>query len=658
MKRYVWWYAAGATILAVLVLWPLAAAGLLSGAGDVEEHTTITDYDGDFVVTDDGRMSVTETVTVDFPDSESHGIFRFFDSRDPNAPSLRRRPENISVEVDPKVSDRQKAQAIVDRGGWEADELPRLVEKYGQADGTAQFLLQFGNYAETEKTTEGWSGRYTDIRIGDEYSELPEGKHTYVLRYEMADVLLPSGDGSRFYWNLIPSGWRQSIAHADLDLTLPADTADVRCAVGRGATDGCATTEGEGTSTLRITADDLPAGTPLTVQAGIPGLATPEITGREWPWSQRWDAVLGTDTETYGVIAGLAIAALLVGAIVQVRTWDRLPRVEPRATPPPDIGPAQAAYLIEKRAKPRLLGASILYAASRGIVGIRSTQNGWRTSTFRSEDVPRPSWNTVDRVTRVVEKFDNLAIGADKNSAAGRRAAKTLGQTMPTFRQRAESWAVNDGLVRREGAGMWLYLVGFVVSALACVVLAIVRPGETTLWALAPGLLAIMLGPATVPSAGLKRTEAGRALAAEAAGFRETLRARSGDFQGDQATYDTYLPWAVAFGCAKQWAGRFKVGGVSSPAAPSYLPYNQHALFGASAVSAEAGAGAVGDLAGALTRDFERSFDSAVRAYQAPSSSGGSGGFSGGGTFSGGGGGGGGSFGGGGGGGDGGGGSW
>ncbi|MGH3350185.1 MAG: hypothetical protein ACRDPS_05915 [Nocardioides sp.] len=29
MRRYVWWYATGAIILAMLVLWPLAAAGLL-----------------------------------------------------------------------------------------------------------------------------------------------------------------------------------------------------------------------------------------------------------------------------------------------------------------------------------------------------------------------------------------------------------------------------------------------------------------------------------------------------------------------------------------------------------------------------------------------------------------------------------------------------
>ena len=615
MRRHVWWYAAGILVTAVLVLWPLVTSAFPAGGGEeIVEDTTITSYDADFVISEDGRMKVTETLVVEFPTSDSHGIFRFFDSRDPNAPSLRRRPENVTVEVDPGVSHTQ-------------------------------------DYGRTRTSREGSGERYTDLRIGNEYAELPAGPHTYVIRYEMSDVLLPDGpdgDGARFYWNLVPSGWRQPINHADLAVTLPADTEDVRCAVGRGATDGCASAEGEGTSALHVTAEDLEPGTPVTVQAAVPGLTAPAFTGPELPWSQRWDVVTGTDRDVFGLIVGFAIAALLVGGIVQVRTWDRLPRIEPRATPPADIGPAQAAYLLEKQAKPRLLGASILYAASRGIVGIRSTQNGWRTSTFRSEDVPRPSWNTVDRVTRVVEKFDNLAIGAKKSSTAARQAAKTLGKTMPTFRERAESWAVDDGLMVRRGADMWLYAVGFVIAALAGVVLAFVRPGGTTLWALAPCLFAILIGPAAVPGAGLARTEKGRALAAEAAGFRETLRARRGDFDGDQATYDSYLPWAVAFGCGKDWARRFKVGGVSKPAVPDYLPYNQHMLYGTATATG------VADIAGALTKDFEGSFNAAVRAYQAPSSGGGSGsgGWSGG--FSGGGGG---DFGGGG-GGDGGGGSW
>ena len=43
---------------------------------------------------------MTETLTVDFPESGKHGIFRFFDRADPSAPHARRDPHDISVTMD------------------------------------------------------------------------------------------------------------------------------------------------------------------------------------------------------------------------------------------------------------------------------------------------------------------------------------------------------------------------------------------------------------------------------------------------------------------------------------------------------------------------------------------------------------------------------
>ena len=43
---------------------------------------------------------MTETITVDFPGYGKHGIFRFWDIVDDNAPHARRMPEDISVTRD------------------------------------------------------------------------------------------------------------------------------------------------------------------------------------------------------------------------------------------------------------------------------------------------------------------------------------------------------------------------------------------------------------------------------------------------------------------------------------------------------------------------------------------------------------------------------
>ena len=52
----------GLLVLALLVLFPAVRWG--SGAEESRDDATITDYNADFVVAEDGRLSVTETLQV------------------------------------------------------------------------------------------------------------------------------------------------------------------------------------------------------------------------------------------------------------------------------------------------------------------------------------------------------------------------------------------------------------------------------------------------------------------------------------------------------------------------------------------------------------------------------------------------------------------
>ena len=45
------------------------------------------------------------------------------------------------------------------------------------------------------------------------------GEHLYVIHYTIDGVLAPDGDGSEFYWNLIPSGWQMPIEHSRLTVS-------------------------------------------------------------------------------------------------------------------------------------------------------------------------------------------------------------------------------------------------------------------------------------------------------------------------------------------------------------------------------------------------------------------------------------------------------
>src|SRR4029079_3849567 len=147
---------AGLVVLAIAVLWP--ALRYDSGGPGATDTPTISRYLADFTVADNGDLTATETLTVTFPDSGKHGIFRFFDRSDPSAPHARRDPHDISVSM---------------------DGAPVPVDLSTQA-----------------------SGRYVVARIGDPDVTVAPGDHTYVIRYRIDGVLEPGTDGAptQFYW--------------------------------------------------------------------------------------------------------------------------------------------------------------------------------------------------------------------------------------------------------------------------------------------------------------------------------------------------------------------------------------------------------------------------------------------------------------------------
>ena len=77
------------------------------------------------------------------------------------------------------------------------------------------------------------------------------------------------------------------------------------------------------------------------------------------------------------------------------------------------------------------------------------------------------------------------------------------------------------------------------------------------------------------PGAGTKRTAAGRELWSRIGGFRRVLATPSSedrfDFSGRKELYTAYIPWAVAFGVADQWAEKYRIETGEEPPTPVYF---------------------------------------------------------------------------------------
>jgi uncharacterized membrane protein YgcG len=570
-----------AVALGVAVLWP--ALGITLGSqGTAAEDTSITQYDAQFDVSANGDLAVTERLTVDFPGVGKHGIFRFFDTRDPSAPRALRTPHDISVMRD---------------GRPEPFELSR--QKYG---------------------------RYVVARIGDPNVTVGLSQHTYVIRYRIDGVLEPGADDAetQFYWNLIPGGWQQRIGRVHLVVHLPASATYSECIVGDGPPQyTCAVTHPR-SDTLTIDGQGIAPRTPLTLKTGLP-IATPPA-GQELSWPAKWVPVLGDSTSGLVTVVLLALLTGGLGALLTARTIERKPRYPVQYAPPPDVGPAEAAYLVTENVDQQSFVASLLWAAQQGAVELSRDGDSW---TITDKAGPE-GWAKLDRATVAVAPLVGGAGGsfrASKDVETGRILQKRIA----AFERETKDWALGNGYMSKTGfSGLTVVLV--LVAAVLAGLAALHTWFGMSVSALVPGFFAIAASGTLASSARTWRTAKGRELWSRLGGFRRMLSTPSSkerfDFSGRQDLYTAYIPWAVAFGCADEWAKKYRTETGTEPPVPAY--------FGGYYAGSH-----TGDYVNSMVHDFSSTVSSSISAYQATQShsSGGGGGFSGGGGGGGGGGG-------------------
>lgn len=575
--RFVAYLLGIAAIVAVFCL-PALFFDIPTGGSEGYEPTSISRYDASFVMNDQGDLAVTEDIDVDVSTGDRHGIFRFFDREDPNAPHARRTPEDISVT-------REGAPEPFDKG--------------------------------TEHL-----GRYTVLKIGDADRYLSQGTHHYTIKYIIDGTLLKAeGGGSAFYWNLVPGGWQQDISNVNLSVRLPVAAAQtVRCTVGWGEGRSCASVQGAGTQQLSIHVDSVPAQTPVTVITDLDMVTPPE--GNHVPWSIRWDAVLGTHTVGLAVVVLLGVGGALLGGHLGSKAREREPGFPLTYAPPPGITPAQGNYILTERLPRHAYVATLLQAAQQGSVQLSRDGKDWTiTDAGKAHDPADLAAVTAARLT------GGASFTASKKSVS---AGKQLQSNIATFNSDVKKWAISAGLLSRTGlGGLGIVLVlGGLVLAAVCL---FVRPFGMSMFGIVPGAFAIFGSSMAAAGAGTRRTATGRQMWSRLGGFKRVLSTPSSkqrfDFSGREELYTAYIPWAVAFDCAAEWAAKYRTEMGSEPPAPAY--------FGAAYVGAHSG-----DFASSMVHDFDSTLSGAISAYSASQShSSGGGGFSGGGGGGGGGGG-------------------
>lgn len=564
----------GVAVVVLLMFFPALTTG--DGADTTPEYARISDYNAKFVVDDKGTLRATETLDVNLPLGK-HGIFRFFDIADPNDSHVRLIPEDIKVTRD------------------------------GEADGL-------------DLTKEG-KGRYVVARIGRAETTI-SGDHTYVISYTVKGVLSKKGDGSEFYWNLIPGGWRMPIGRSTLTATLPSAPGDPKCGIGVGSTGGCeASADG---NTLTVTTAALEPNTPVTVQTDI---ATDAPGQKTLPWSVRLDPVLGHSLPGLLVWLVLALLAAVAGWRLARMVHEPPPAYPLMYAPPDGIGPAQGAYLLTERINDDMYAATMLELGQKGLAEIDRSEGGWRIQGTAGD------WGRLDTISQQSAAALDIREGSTFEARGGDvSGGKKLQVARRGFDGAVKAWSQSNGLMEVKALPM-LGAVGVVGGALVAGLCFFVNPLTMSAIGLPFGLFAVLALPLLATGSTTVRTRSGRDAWSRIGGFRRVLGTPSSearfDFSGRKELYTAYIPWAVAFGVADVWAEKYRVEVGEDPPAPSYFAGGYIAGGGYGQMSS-------------FSNSFSSSMHSAISAYQATQSSssgGGGGGFSGGGGGGGGGGG-------------------
>ncbi|NQU36079.1 MAG: DUF2207 domain-containing protein, partial [Actinobacteria bacterium] len=564
---------------------------LVGGSGSASSTTdpaTITNYSAEYNVNDDGTMTTTEVLTVNFP-VQRRGIFQFWDVDNPSDPRGRYIPKIESVT---------------------RDGLPEAYETYWQ-DGNSIYVAKIGR---------------ADVT-------LPLGQHTYTIRYTTDGVISPFSAGadktfpstagtaapnseSAFFWNVIAPGWQMAIKDATIKVNLPNATGQVQCAAG--VTSGSASAAagfgpcevaGAGTKNLTLTAKNIPPVSGMTVRATMQPPNPPQVT---LPWTSQWDAIFGRTVPLVVLVLLLSVIGAVVGFL-----WARTSREDPPGfpvmyAPPKGLGPVQTKYMAYEEVGSHGLAATLYYLADQRLVQLeRRSDDSWLVTGIGTQE----QWAAVDPVSRATATKLGVTMQggwflAEKTKAAGEVLASAKTGVVSETRQ----WSKSAGLTvtaANEQLGRGLWLVALIVAGLGFIF------GPATMYGLPFAAFALGGVGFIQTGVGTRRTTAGREVWSRSAGFERLLSTDSSqdrfDFAANKDLFISFIPYAIAFGVADKWAEKYRMYTHEEPPDPFWYPYGY--IAGASLYSSGGGMGG-----------FDSALSSAIGTYQASQSSSGGGG--------------------------------
>ena len=483
------------------------------------QYFTINRYHSDIQVKQDSSISVTETLEVKF-DRPRHGIYREI-------------PFKYQDELGKVTRTPIKVLSVTDESGkqW--------------------------------KYTVNKTGHIVNIRIGDP-KRFVRDNQTYVITYQVENVILFLQDHDELYWNVTGNYWKAPIESASAEVNLAVSAENKKslgaCYTGvYGSSESECSFESSGNKGRFITKRNLRTGEGLTIAFGWDkGLVVPPSSWKQFLWAidlrENWVFLLPV----------LSLAFMVTrwcrrGRDPKVRESITVQYEPPKFDNKP-LTPAEVGTLIDEKLDPRDITSSIVGLAVKGYLQIEETRDEgfiFGKTDYSLKKLKTPDSNLNPFETELMKSlFPGGSPGTLVSDLRNRFYAylPILKKTLYGELLKKRFFATNPEKVRNK------YLAaGFLIMVFGSLVLLFLSPGSAGKGLVASLLTAIpVLAFAKVMPA---KTREGASAYMDILGFQEFMNRAEKDKlkrMGDKELFSRYLPYAMALNVVDNWAKAFQ----------------------------------------------------------------------------------------------------
>jgi uncharacterized membrane protein YgcG len=443
------------------------------------------------------------------------------------------------------------------------------------------------------------SGSEVEIRLGDKDVFLPSGTtKTYVIRYTVANAInwFEEGDwepSAELYWNVNGTNWDTNINKLTALVRFPeVPDGRVRAKIFFGEYGSRASqllsgitkiTQGTETPTMAtldnddfrvITTKPLQPGENVSVVVQIPQSLVPQP-----PLSVR---ARNFFLQNLGFLLPLVIGPFMLIALLK---WGRDPFGGPMVVqfdPPDGISGPEAGTLIDQRVDLADISAGIISLAVKGYLRIHPEETGliFKKRTAKLEMLGKPAGPELTTFESKLHGYlqkggrtwvDNTDLRDD--------VAPHISDLRSTLYNSLQARGYYPHHLDQIRTG---WIVGGLVLVVALGFLAMMLSPTNEIFPSVVGGIVSMIIVVVVAQFMPRRTKAGAEAFQKVRGFAEFIkRARGNEIdwmskkQPDELLFESYLPHALAFGLAKEWAQAFE--GVLHQMPSWYVtPYSGH----------------------------------------------------------------------------------